>query len=171
MKLNLGSGKDYRRGWVNVDLGTTTNFGSKIKLDVAHNLNKYPYPFKDDEFQEVYMRGILEHINDMDRCMGEIKRITSREAPITIIVPYFSSYFSYREMNTHKFSLNCSEVFYIFDKNKLKLIDKGYQCNNFFLKWAAGVANINNLSKNIYERFFSGIFPMNQVYWEVINKK
>lgn len=170
-KLNLGCGKDYKKDWINLDLGSTTNYGDKIKVDVAHDLNKYPLPFKDDEFDEVYMGGIMEHIKNIDKLMQELRRITIYGARILIINGYFTSYLVWRELNTHKFSLNCSEVFSLFEKNDWLLVGKGFGNNNILLKWTAWLANMNGFTKNFYERFFSGIFPMNQIYWEVTNQK
>ena len=49
-KLNLGSGFDYKRGWINVDINNKDIYGRKIKIDVKHDLNKSPWPFKKNEF-------------------------------------------------------------------------------------------------------------------------
>jgi len=169
-KLNLGSGKDYRRGWLNVDLGATTNFGGKIKLDVAHDLNNYPFPFEDSQFNEVFMRGILEHL-DVDKTMKEIRRITKTGAKITINVPHFTSYFAYRELGTHKFSLRCSQVFWLFKKNDLRLRRAYFENNNLALRWVAHIVNFTEFTKSFYERFLTGFFQMNQIVWEVVNTK
>jgi SAM-dependent methyltransferase len=53
-KLNLGSGLDYREGWVNVDCN------KEVKADVyalAHEL-----PFENEEFDYVLASHVLEHI-------------------------------------------------------------------------------------------------------------
>jgi len=169
-QLNLGSGKDYRVGWVNVDLGEISNFGGKTKCDVAHDLNKYPYPFKDNEFDEVYMGGILENL-DVGKAMKEIRRITRRGAVIEINVPHFTSYFAYRELGTHKFSLRCSHVFWLFEKNDLKLQRAYFENNNWALRWIANLVNLSEFNKSFYERFLTGIFQMNQIVWTVENIK
>lgn len=43
-KLHLGSGLKVLKGYVNVDL--TKKYGA----EVVHNLEKFPYPFKNNEF-------------------------------------------------------------------------------------------------------------------------
>ena len=53
MKINLGCGRNIMKGYVNVD---------KIKLrgvDVVHDLDKFPYPFKENSVDEIYARYIL----------------------------------------------------------------------------------------------------------------
>ena len=69
-KLNIGCGKDYKDpklGWVNLD------FNSDYKTDIRHNLNKFPYPFKDKEIDHIYCSHILEHVSDLFKTMKELE--------------------------------------------------------------------------------------------------
>lgn len=84
-KLNLGCGNEYLRGWVNLDL-------INVKKDIKHDLNKFPYPFKDNFFEEVLMRMVLEHVDNPIKTLKEIIRISKNKAKITIIVPFAYSY-------------------------------------------------------------------------------
>lgn len=84
-KLNLGCGRDIKKNYINLD---------KVKLDgidIVHDLNKFPYPFKDNEFDEVLCQNILEHINDPIKVMEEIWRISKPNAIIKVQVPYWAS--------------------------------------------------------------------------------
>ena len=68
MKLHLGAGKDIKEGWVNHDL---------VKLegiDITHNLNKYPWPWEDGLFDEVYANNLLEHVQDV---VGFMEKFTA----------------------------------------------------------------------------------------------
>jgi hypothetical protein len=50
-KLNLGCGTDIMPGHVNMD---------KLRLpgvNIVHDLNKFPYPFKDNQFDTVFCRS------------------------------------------------------------------------------------------------------------------
>lgn len=168
-KLNLGSGHDYRKGYVNLDIGKKDVYGNDVKADVYHNLNNYPYPFKNNQFDEIYMEGILEHIQDLKKHIKQLSRISKSGCVIKIRVPYFLSYFAGREIYTHKFSLNCVQLFGIFKKNGFKLVKKKLIISrNPLLRWLNFFANISESTKNFTERF-PIIIPVG-VDWEFLKE-
>lgn len=84
-KLNLGCGKEILEGYTNLDI---------IKLegtDVVHDLNKFPFPFKDNTFDEILAKSILEHLYDLQKTLEELWRISKPNAIINIGVPHFES--------------------------------------------------------------------------------
>lgn len=164
-KANFGCGTDYKDGWINTDISDIDIYGRKIKVDVIHDLNKYPWPFRKEEFDEILMKGVLEHIRDLENGIRELRRVSKNGAKITVNVPYFMSYFAYREIYTHKFSLNSFQLFNIFKKNGINLIYKRLINNNKWLRWIENFVNMNSFTQNFYERFLAGIFPMNQIEW------
>jgi len=80
-KLNLGSGKDKREGFVNLDVVKMDG------VDVVWDLNEYPYPFKDGEFDYIEARDILEHLDDLVSVMEELHRILKKGGELFIRVP------------------------------------------------------------------------------------
>lgn len=58
MRLHLGAGTaaKYHPDWVNVDFIKTEG------IDVVHNLNAYPWPFKDGEADEIKAIDLIEHL-------------------------------------------------------------------------------------------------------------
>ena len=82
-KLNLGSGEDYRKGYINVDL--------YCKSDLKLDLNILPYPFENNSFEEVLAYNIIEHLKDPYEVLMEIHRICKNKAGIYIQVPHFTS--------------------------------------------------------------------------------
>ena len=84
MKLNLGCGNDIKAGFVNLDI----NPGHGV--DVVHNLDKFPYPFKDDTFDEIRAYSILEHVADLMKTMSELHRILKPGGRLDIIVPHYN---------------------------------------------------------------------------------
>jgi SAM-dependent methyltransferase len=94
-RLNLGSGRRYDPTAVNLDVTPDTN------PDVVHDLNRFPWPFDDDRFDEVTMRDVLEHLDDSVRVMEEIYRICRPDGVAHIIVPHFSSNGAFTDP-THK---------------------------------------------------------------------
>lgn len=165
-KLNLGCGADYKKGWINLDIDDNKDiYGRPVTVDVKHDLNKFPWPFKDNEFEKILMMGILEHIRDLEKGVKELARISKKGCVIKISVPYFMSYFAYRELYTHKFSLNSFQLFNIFKENCIELVSKKFVNNNRFLAWTCFFINQNDFTQNFYERFLAGIFPVNQIEW------
>ena len=86
-KLNLGCGNDYKEGWINLDIGEKNVYGENTKADVFWDLNNYPYPFENNEFSFIFMRGILEHIKNLIPLMNEIYRVMKPGGELYISVP------------------------------------------------------------------------------------
>ena len=54
--LDVGCGSDKVKGAIGID---------HVKLpgvDVVHDLNSFPWPLKDEAFDEIYMNDIIEHL-------------------------------------------------------------------------------------------------------------
>ncbi len=83
-KLNLGSGRDIRKGYVNLDV-------IKLKgVDVVHDINELPLPFKSGEFDEILAQDILEHVEYIP-ILKELFRIMKKDGILKIRVPHFTS--------------------------------------------------------------------------------
>lgn len=106
MKLNIGCGRHNKKGYVNLDVTKLPG------VDVAHDLDKFPYPFKDNTFEEVTADYILEHVGDLVRVMRELHRICKPNAFIRINVPYYNSQGAFQDP-THKwfFTLTTFDYF------------------------------------------------------------
>lgn len=128
-KLNLGSAGRKKEGYVNVD------WMALVKPDVEHNLNVYPYPFRDNEFDLVEATHILEHLDRPFDVMKEIHRISKPNATVIIKVPHFSRTMGHPE-HFHGFDVTFPNYF-----NK-KFIEIGYfgvdfKIESVKLKWFA----------------------------------
>ncbi len=86
MKLNLGCGSKIYDGYVNVDKFDIYN------IDLKHDLEKFPYPFKDDSVEEIILSHVLEHIGQNPdvfiNIIKEFYRICKNQALIKIAVPH-----------------------------------------------------------------------------------
>jgi len=129
-KLNLGSGGDYKKGWVNVD------YRGNVKTDIKWDLNKYPYPFKANSFDEILIKHVLEHLENIIGALQEIIRISKNGAKIRALVPHATSYanisdiqhknnfteysFTEKQLEQHDLKkLKCVKTNFVF-KNKYK---------------------------------------------------
>ena len=115
MKLNLGCGTDIKEGYVNLDII------KRKGVDVVHDLDKLPYPFKESTFDEVYASHVLEHVDDLMKTMEEIYRILKPGGALVAKVPYFSSSGAFQDP-THKH-------FFADDTVKYYIMKNGYNRN------------------------------------------
>ena len=85
-KLNLGSGDKRIPGFLNVDKFNT------FEPDVLHDLEIFPYPFLENEIEEIKLIHVLEHIGQTPdifiNIMKELYRICCDQANIHISVPH-----------------------------------------------------------------------------------
>lgn len=89
LKVNLGSGRRKRKGYVNVD------YSPLVKPDKVWDLEKKSYPFKTSSVDEVYMEHCLEHINDIKLCIREVYRILKPGGTFRFFVPHYSYGFAH----------------------------------------------------------------------------
>lgn len=156
-KLNIGCGRDIKKDYINLDV-------LKLKgVDVVHDLNKFPYPFKDNEFDEIECKAVLEHVEDVSKTMNEIYRILKKGGIVNIEVPHFTSTNMYNDP-THKnfFSINsfyffCGKSFYY--DFKFKLIKKKLTFGKTFAIWNWLVEPLANLFPSLYEDTPLRAFP------------
>jgi len=94
-KLNIGCGKDIKEDYINLDI---ENYKG---VNVVWNLNKFPYPFDDDYFDEILGEQVLEHLDDPIKVMIELKRIIKDTGMIIIRVPHHAGGNAYADV-THK---------------------------------------------------------------------
>lgn len=86
-KLNIGCGNKKLEGYVNVDL-----YGNP---DVRHDLNKAPYPFKDNSVDFILCEHCLEHLKEPEMFFMEVHRILKIGGRAKIVVPHKDSGLAY----------------------------------------------------------------------------
>src|SRR3989338_33911 len=82
MKLNIGSYKDYREGWVNLDLYADAD----VKADCFQVL-----PFRNNSFDALRLSHVFEHTDQPIEFLRELWRVSRPGALIEIIVPHFNA--------------------------------------------------------------------------------
>ncbi len=161
-KLNLGCGKDIRKDYINVD------YYKHPAIDVVHDLNIFPYPFEENKFDEILLLDILEHLDDSQKCIRELWRISKNNCRIKITVPHYASVNAWGDM-THKrsFSQNSMKHFDINAKDGKSL--EFYQKEKFNVDIKLIIPKIYKIFgiglfikylPKIYERFFAYILPI-----------
>ncbi len=154
-KLTVGCGKDIKKDFVNLDIVGLPG------VDVVHDLNKYPWPFKENEFEYIYCDNVLEHLNEIIKPLEEIWRISKSKAKIRIIVPIFPSVWSFCDP-THKsvytyFTFNYFGLKFdlnYYSKARFSILKRKILFNKF-LKPFEWIVNCSEISKKIWAFYFS----------------
>lgn len=82
LKLILGAGKEQRvPGAVHLDIHQFDG------VDVVHDLNAYPWPFKDNSFIHISAIHLVEHLQDLVKFMNECHRILKPGCSVYIETP------------------------------------------------------------------------------------
>ncbi len=105
-RLNFGSGMDIKQNWDNADWLKSEG------TNLIFNFEKFPYPIKDNTYDYVYTRSVLEHLATPDKALLELWRICKHNATIEIIVPSYNNRSAYDGIeHKHYFSKICFELF------------------------------------------------------------
>lgn len=170
--LNLGCGMDKIKGAVNLDVSP------HVHPDVIWDLNIFPYPFEDEEFDIVLAKQILEHLDDLVKVMNELWRILKPRGILRIWTPHFAHRDSYTDP-THKHFFALHTFDYWDDSTTLgKRLshERGVRTNFKILKTKLHfdkqlqpiVFLIRpNKFRRVYEGFFANIFPACEIYYKL----
>lgn len=124
--LNLGCGKTRIPGSIGIDSIKIEKY-----VDIVHNLDILPYPFKNNSVDEIHCYHVLEHLhNPLDK-IKEFYRILKPNGILNIRVPHFSSMGAFSDI-THirpygYTSFDCLEkenYHHFYTKTKFKILNK-----------------------------------------------
>jgi SAM-dependent methyltransferase len=122
--------------------------------DVHHDLNEYPYPFPDNEFDEIYLNHSEYYVEDKEKLMDEIHRIAKPNAKIAIRSIHFSRWDSKLRLAKYPYFINIDSFNQFKDRFKIKKIRL-----NYFLwhedntLWKKTLSTLINFFANINPKF------------------
>jgi predicted SAM-dependent methyltransferase len=165
--LDLGCGKKKRPGAIGVD------YSDRHNADIIHNLNVFPYPLMDNEFDEIYLDNVLEHLDDPMRVMEEVHRISKTGGQVKVIVPYFRSVWAFIDpTHQHFFTV---DSFAYYDPDHLICQRYDYVKTRFKVErvvfnetlpsgWAKRmVIKLANKWPHRYEYYLSHLIPLDDI--------
>ncbi len=92
LDLGCGNGEDTRKiskfakKVVGLDIYQDQEWSKKTKKNIKFVIGKSEkLPFKNKEFSGLFLKDVLHHVDNMEKTMIEIKRVTSKEAKIILI--------------------------------------------------------------------------------------
>ena len=149
--LDLGCGiHSKKEGSIGIDKRKAPH------VDVVHDLNVFPYPFGDNEFDYIEMSHVIEHFEKPLLVMNEVHRIAKHGAVVRIITPHYSSQLSYGDLEHFhhfgwiSFALLTNTNLFKIKKHKLWFTD---------LYKVFGISLLANLFPRRWEKYFAFIFP------------
>jgi 2-polyprenyl-3-methyl-5-hydroxy-6-metoxy-1,4-benzoquinol methylase len=170
--LDVGCGMAKAPGTVGLDVNPRSS------ADVIHDLNRFPYPFAENEFDEILCKDVLEHVEDFVRTVEELYRICKPGGKLIVSAPFMSSVNFFSDP-THKraftsqsfdyFIEGTSAAKYNYSAVRLRLLsveyDKGERAlRPMFHRWLLDWANRNKLR---YEQRYAFVYPLYQIHFEL----
>lgn len=167
-KLNVGSGKDIKKGWHNLDMHNHEGVDKVFDLNEIFDGKKIPYP--DNYFDYIYCCHVLEDFLEPVPVMDEFARICKKGGLIEIKTP-----FETHNWNTniyHKRSFTLGQFVYYIDRENydgsrpLKIYKARYYCRrskNFFKRNFQQFVEMfyNSFSfKTVESSFLKFLFPI-----------
>lgn len=121
MILNLGCGRRpiLLDDTINHDLHKHADY-----VDVAHDLDEYPWPWGDETADTIYAKDVLEHLNNLVKSLEECWRILIPGGMLYLSVPHWNFDVSHRDP-THKWFLTMKSMDYFIRGTSLER-DFGY---------------------------------------------
>ncbi len=107
-KLNLGAGNDLVADAINHD-----RVKHRPEIDVAHDLNRLPWPWDDRSFDLIMAKAVLEHLRlTLVESMDECWRILRPHGLLYMKLPYWQHERTYDDPTHYwRFTLRSCNVF------------------------------------------------------------
>jgi SAM-dependent methyltransferase len=86
--LHMGPGREG-------SMGVKVDKLPQVRPDVVMDLNRTPYPFKDNSFDAAYALSVIEHLPNFFGVFGELHRILKPGGFVVVLTPHFSNEASY----------------------------------------------------------------------------
>ena len=149
----------------------------ELNPDFLHDMEDMPWPFKNNEFDLVFLNHALEHVSDILETLKEIHRITKKGGHVVIQVPYFRATDAYADP-THKHFFTSRTLDYVIERSKLSeyqyMLFK-FKKAGFWYGWPHHSKNpLKQFIKNImhrypdfYDQYLSLLLPTDCVTWEL----
>lgn len=177
-KLNFGCGNVIMPGYTNIDIVAYPG------VDVVHNFETYPYPFKDNTFDEIFCSHVLEHMYNLNKVIDELWRISKNGAIIRIVSPHgvgpiytgdisHKTIITYRSFENYNIDNPHIKVYLtnFGSKTRFKILKRkiifSEHARIFGFRVLAFMDFFINLAPRLYERLFCYILPSEMIYIEL----
>lgn len=108
--LDVGCGINKYPGSLGIDRNLRSN------ADLIADLDHFPYPLRDDSFDELRAIHVIEHVGDVMKTMEEFHRLVRRGGTVVIATPHYTDFSSFCDP-THRWHLNSFSFRYFGEDN------------------------------------------------------
>jgi len=127
--LDVGCGINKQPGAIGIDRNPAS------RADVLCDLNRTPYPFRENSFDRVLAIHVIEHVDDVIASMEEFHRLVRAGGTVRIETPHYTDFSSFCDP-THRSHLNS---FSLRRSRRLRLLFESPLPPDFRIREAAGV--------------------------------
>ncbi len=120
-RINLGSGRDYKAGWLNLDIlersepDLLLDLSAPLQLPLQINVPRSgPIELAEHSVQRIYANNVLEHVPDLATLMGNCLRLLQLGGDFEIEVPYERAVSAWQDP-THVRAMNENSWLYYTD--------------------------------------------------------
>ncbi len=152
--LDVGCGVNKKPGSTGIDRNPNT------KADVLVELDRFPYPFRDNSFDGLQAVHVIEHVSDVIKAMEEFHRIVRPGGEVFIVTPHYTDFSSFCDP-THKWHLNSYSLRYFGSDNA----GYGYYSKARFVETSVHV-KLLALWRWLGFQFLVNTFPRFRRFWE-----
>jgi SAM-dependent methyltransferase len=140
-------------------------------VDVVHNLEQFPWPLPEAQFDRVILRDVIEHLDDVVGTMEELHRICKPQGIIEIWTPHFAHPNSFHDpTHKHHFTLATFDYF-TGDRTYPRYVRCRFRMavrRLLFDKHEWTGRCLARLSERHYEKHYSHRFPPRGLYFELL---
>jgi hypothetical protein len=155
LKINLGSGKDYRSDYLNIDIDERLkpdilfDFGAVFELPIRLKSPVYDeVEFCEGKFDEIMALDVLEHVHDLPRVMTNCLALLKEGGRFVINVPYELSLGAWQDP-THVRAFNENSWLYYTDWFwYLGWFTHRFDCTDMQLNYAELGTSLANMNKS-----------------------
>jgi SAM-dependent methyltransferase len=108
--LDVGCGVNKYPGTIGIDRNIRT------RADVICDLDHFPYPFRDNSFDQLRAVHVIEHVSDVIRTIEEFHRLVRPGGAIHIVTPHYTDFSSFCDP-THRWHLSSFSLRYFGEDN------------------------------------------------------
>jgi len=159
--LDVGCGSKKFRGATGIDERATA------LSDISHDLNTFPYPVEDNQYDLIISRQVLEHMDYVPGTLEEFYRIAKPGGLIVLEVPHFSHPEAFRHWQ-HKHFFTLGSLDYFLKGNKQYKTAFEYVNRHIYIKdplRAVGLEWLLNRYSRFYERHLAFILQGSSILY------